>query len=74
MAVAIAASLGTGIAVSTSVIVTCIVTIILSIGIIWFNTLRDKNNNMRIREEIKRAEKQIIKVILEGDRRKQPRS
>lgn len=60
----------TGIAQSTSAVASGIIAILLTAYILLSAKKRDNS----IRKEIKRAEKQIIKVFLEGDRRKQPRS
>lgn len=59
-----------GIAQSTSAVASGIIAILLTA----YMLLSAKKRDNSIRKEIKRAEKQIIKVILEGDRRKQPRS
>lgn len=59
----------TGMAVNTSIIISGILTILLAIYLLLSAHKRDKG----IREEIKRAEKEIIQVIIKGERRKQPR-
>jgi hypothetical protein len=61
---------GAGIAQNISAVASGIIALILTAYLLLSAKKRDNS----IRKEIKRAEKQIIKVILEGDRRKQPRS
>lgn len=59
-----------GTAVSNSFIISGIITLIIA-GIIL---LQNKKRDNDIKAEINRAKKQIIEVVLKGDRREKPRN